>query len=187
MPRSVKILQQGPARSMGGGRKPAASVDESPPQKKQRGPGKTQGGPGPPGPPHATGLVRIINSTEVCFFTRCALLILTIEQLYIDRNEQLALQKRYYGSITKTVKLIDQTSVNISTSQNGILMRFGHDIPRYIGNISRNFRSGTNFGGETTVKNLIQINHQKLAKMWRYPSIKNREYFTFCSIETINR
>ena len=49
-PHSVKILQQGPARSMGG-----PSVDESPPQKKTGGPGKTRGG---PGPPHATGLVK---------------------------------------------------------------------------------------------------------------------------------
>ena len=50
----MKILQQGPARSMGGG----ASVDESLPQKKTGGARQNAGGPGPPGPPHATGLVR---------------------------------------------------------------------------------------------------------------------------------
>ena len=49
-PRSVKILQQGPARSMGGakrGRKPAA--------KKAGGAGKTQGGPAPRPPPARYG------------------------------------------------------------------------------------------------------------------------------------
>ena len=48
----MTILQQGPARSMGG-----PSVDESPPQKKAGGARQNAGGPGPTGPPHATGLV----------------------------------------------------------------------------------------------------------------------------------
>ena len=65
-------------------------------------------------------------------------------------------------STTETVLSLnnknDQTSVNISTSHDGILRGFGHDIPRYISNNWWNFRSGTNFGGETTVKNLTQIN-----------------------------
>ena len=59
-PRSVKILQQGPARSMGGGEAWTKAR-----RKKSRGAGKTQGG---PAPPHATGLGHRptdLNSTEI--------------------------------------------------------------------------------------------------------------------------
>ena len=56
-PRSVTILQQGPARSMGGGGGGGGQAwTKARRRKKAGGPGKMQGGPAPRAPPHATGL-----------------------------------------------------------------------------------------------------------------------------------
>ena len=71
-------------------------------------------------------------------------------------------RSKWTVSTTETVLSLNnkngQTSVNISTFHDGILRGFGHDIPRYISNNSWNFRFGTIFGSQTTVKILIPIN-----------------------------
>ena len=62
-PRSVTILQQGPARSMGGQAWTKAG------RKKSRGGRQNAGGPGPPGPPACYGPVQYIPSLKDVFWT----------------------------------------------------------------------------------------------------------------------
>ena len=83
-PRSVTILQQGPARSMGGQAWTKAAA------KKSRGAGKTQRArppPPPPPPPHATGLHGDHAPVDTSFYTLSIPIIDGLSELSTGRMD----------------------------------------------------------------------------------------------------